>query len=186
MKWFENLFKEEEKIVEKELRQPIPELEVPEQEPEQEVEPEPKIETFDVIATGSYTFDVIEKGESNMMLGRGFHSPTHLVKFSYKLDVEFMGVKLKVDSYFTLAPEFKDRIRSFYYYGEEEAYEYLAKLLEDKEVIMENIRRDVVSEIRNYVKEKNITKLKETLKKNNSFDLNMTFKVEKTDSFTIK
>jgi hypothetical protein len=180
MKWFERLFDGEKNETE-ELRNPIPEIKI-----DEAVEPEPKqeekpIETFDVVATGSYTFDVIER-ENNVM---GYHSPTHYIKFSYKLDVEFLGENIKVDSSFCVSPE-RGESRRWFMYGEEEAYECLAKMLEERDGIMDSIRRDVVGKIRQYIREKNVAKLKETLKNNNSFDINLTFKIEKNDMFKIK
>jgi hypothetical protein len=195
MKWFERMLNGFEKDEPKEeIVEEVVEEEVVE-EPEIEPEPEPEpIETFEVNAEGGFDFEIKERDKEDLHR-HNWHFP-YYIEFNYEADVEFAGEKIKSKGTFFREPR-EDERRELYGRGhhyvfhynmptlekEEETYEYLLELLEERNGIMESIRNSIISDMRQHLKEKNLAKLKETLKGKNKLEINMSFQVEKTDRF---
>jgi hypothetical protein len=189
MKWFENLFKEEEKknegigsfVTLNKITEEIEETKKLVEEHKDKIEEEKPKEMIDISVKGSYKFEIIEREEYYTRI-----QCPHFVRFHYNVVVDFMGEEIKIKSFFNLSPDLADRrTRGFNIYGEEMIYEWLAELL-GSDGVMKELQDSIKAEIRNYVKEKNIAKLKETIEKNNNFDINFNFQVEKSPAYEIK
>lgn len=167
MSWF----KKESKPVEKE---PIEEL-----VQEQEKTEEPQIEMFDVKASGKYSVDVVEREE------RYSHQHPYGVFFRYNFDVEFLGYKIKSKGTISFEPTRDERMGRHFYVcasptSEEYAYEYAIKLLsEGEDEIMSSFRVRIAEDVRKYIQEKRIDELKNIIKGKNSFEVDLSFKMEK-------
>jgi hypothetical protein len=200
MKWFEKLFDNGESDSEKmmkedkqragigsfstlnDITEEIKETKKLVEEHKEKVEEvKPPKEMLDISVKGSYKFEIIEREEYYSGL-----QCRHFVRFHYNVVVNFIGEEIKIKSHFNLSPDFADRrTRGFVVYGEEMIYGWLAELLQG-DGIMNELQDNIKLELRKYVKDKNIAKLKETIEKNNNFDINLNFQVEKTSAYEIK
>ena len=188
MKWFEKLMgsidENEEKKDEgienftplKEVIEPEPEPEETIEEVEPEVEPEPEIEVLEIEVVGDYEFDIKAREEYY-----NFQSQFY-IEFSYKVNVKFLDESFDIESKFYMSEDRSDRGRMYVYYrhGLDEAYRYLDSIMEgDREELMENFRSSITREVREQIDKNYIEKLKKKYQENKSFEINMTFKIEK-------
>jgi hypothetical protein len=191
MKWFERMMNGFDKDEPKEEIVEEVEETYENEAPEPEVTPEPEpIETFEVNVEGDFDFEIKERDKDD--LERYNHHFPYYIQFNYEADVEFAGERIKSKGTFFKEPRQEDRRRGYHYtffYNmptlekEEETYEYLVKLLDERDEIMKDIRYAIVSDMKQHLKEKNLAKLKESLKGKNKLEINMSFQVEKTDRF---
>jgi hypothetical protein len=183
-KWFERLLGEGETSSEKTLREDKERMEASKdtlEEIEEEIEEESKLEMIDVSVTGSYNFKVIEREECYTNI-----QYPHFVRFHYDVVVNLLGEEIEIKSRIILSPNYAEgRFRGLNLYGEEVVYEWLSEIL-GSDYLVKELQESIKSEIQYYVKKKNIAKLKETIEKNNNFDINMTFQVEKSPVYEIK
>lgn len=139
------------------------------------LESETPKEMIDVKASGKYSVGVIEKED------RYTYQHPYTVFFKYNFDVEFIGMKIKSKGHVCFEPPTESRR----YYGtitnsEEEAYKYAIELLSEKEnEIVEAFKMKIESDIKKYIQEKRIDELKNIIKNKNSFDVNLSFQIEK-------
>jgi hypothetical protein len=182
MKWLEKLFKNSESASEKMMREDKERAGIGNFEPLQEVaEPEKPKEVVYVTATGSWSFSVHEREERY-----NFQHP-YYIEFSYDVQVNLIGELIPCKGSFYRSPHDEDEsyergIRIAYLNRDYEvdAYEWLVKILDEgKDGIMEQFQRSIVHDIRKYLKDKNIEKIKEMIVKNNTFELNLNFGIEK-------
>lgn len=175
MKWFRNLFQEEEKVnVYEEVKK---KMEQEEREKEKEKQEEPK-NMIDVEAVGKYSFRVVDRREEEEDY---YHwQYRYYIEFSYDVVANLLGEEIPCKSKFYLhIDEISDDGRRFLYNALEEIYKSLADFIEGKnEYIMEELQDSILKNIREYLRNKNIEKLKEIAGENKEFDIKLSFKVE--------
>lgn len=149
---------------------------VEEHEERVEEEKKPK-EMIDISVSGNYKFEV-----KNM--NNEYAREHWFVLFSYKVTIKFLEEELKVDSTFSMTPRNKPSYQPVYH-NEETTYEWLSETLESG-AVMERLKVNIMSDINEYVRKKNIAKLKEAMNENNSFDIDISFQAEKSHIREIK
>jgi hypothetical protein len=183
MKWFERLFESDSEKMMREDRErlekvvePLPEVVEPKPTPE----PEKPKEVVYVTATGSWNVKVHEREERY-----DFQHP-YYIEFGYDVEVNLIGEIIPCKGSFYRSPhddlDTYDRRRFGWFSNdyEADAYEWLAKILDEgNDDIMKEFRSKIVYDIRKHLKDKNIEKIKESIAKNNTFELNLNFAIEK-------
>lgn len=169
MEWFKSVLKDEE--VEHKTVKSSKAVEKPEPE------------MIDISVKGSCKFEVVKRGDTDFYHNR---QSLYYVKFNYDVDIDFLGEKVKLESWFGLSPDSTEiKVKPYYRFDEEKVYDWLSEI-QGSDIFMERLKSNIKEDIRKYVKNKNTTKLKEAVEKNNNFDFNFTFQTEKTSDYEIK
>jgi hypothetical protein len=149
-------------------------------------EEDKKKEMIDVEVDGRYSFKVVER-PSTIYDWMSIFS----IDFEYEANGTFMDESINSKGYFSIIPtSFNDEylMRGTNYLSKDVemyAYKYLAELIEDGEEIMDNLKNCVLKDIKEHLNNKNIEKLKKTIGENNSFDINLSFQIEKDKRFKL-
>lgn len=146
-------------------------------------EEERKKKLVQLECTGNYSFDVEEVPESEKknksrcrMSVNGVISswyPTHNLKIVYNIAVIYNGDEYHLYNEF-LFREFDD---------EGSLYEYIADLLKDDEkmeFLQIKLKKEIVKQLEEHLKDNNMAEIKKTIEENNNFDINFTIETEKT------
>lgn len=171
MKWFRNLFKDEENItnVYEEVKK---KMEQEEQEEKKEQE------TFDVEVIGKLDFDIEKRKEESHYWDYDYY----VILFKYDVVAKFLDNDTRFKGEFYIFKNYqKANIHSIHsnFFEELEAYIYLGELLKEGDEIMENIQYELTKQIKEHLKNNRAEELKKILKENNALDINTSFKIEK-------
>ena len=172
MKWFKNLLDNADEN-KRRMDESMASLEAMEEEVKKEPKPKPEPEIIDVEVDGKYSYKVEHfKNE--------FDEESYHIKFDYKVVAKFLEHEAEIESSVYEYPTYKIGRFGMRVMQEEEMYERLLELLTEKrKQLMALITSDIACKIHDYIRDKNLEKIKEEIKVGQEVELNFTFRMEK-------